>query len=153
MAQKRKTDQTKLADRAALLKKIEEKATRDVKRRLGDNWRDNLFEIVMTRMELLAPHKKAFAALPAAFRRDPTALPKFARTFWRTMAQILKTAHVPGGLCQPAYVAAFGVLYLSIIDTFLKDPTKDHAKTMAALDQRLGVFEQVVDFSVCKKRP
>ena len=153
MAQKRKTNHSKqtggakLAAVAALLKKIEEKTARDVKERLGDSWRDNLFEIVMTRIDLAAPHKKTFAAMPAAFRRDPQAVPAFARTFWQTMSRILKLAEAPS---KPHHVAAFGVLYVSIIDTFIKDPTRDHAKTMAALDKRLGLFEQVVEFSRCR---
>lgn len=192
MAQKRKTDQTKLIARAALalagksgwgrltpqavarkarlktetvtavfpdkwallkwvLKDISDKTDREVKSRLGDNWRDNLFELMMTRIDIAAPDKKAFASLPGAFRHEPKALPQFARIFWRTMAHMLKTAQVPGGPCHPAYVAAFGILYVSVVDTFLKDDTSDHAKTMAALDQRLGLFEQVVDFKVCPK--
>ncbi len=161
MAQKRKADHTKrtgkaggkttgatLAKAAALLKKIEEQTARDVKRRLGDNWRDNLFEIMMTRIDLAAPHKKTFAALPKEFRHDPKAIPEFARLFWRTMSRLLKLAKAPA---HPQHVAAFGVLYATIVDTFLKDTTRDHAKTMAALDKRLGLFEQFVDFASCKR--
>ena len=79
MAQKRKTDQSKLAASTALLKKLEEKTARAVKGNLGDNWRDNLFEILMTRLELAAPHKKAYAAIPGALRREPREIQKFAR--------------------------------------------------------------------------
>lgn len=149
MAQKRTTDHIKkLADMAALLKKVEEKTTRAMKGNLGDNWRENLFEIIMTRVELAAPHKKQFLALPAAFRHDPKAIPRFARTYCGTMRRILKLAKAPA---HPHHVIAFSILYASIIDTFLKDPTRDHAKTMAALDKRLGWFEQVVEFSHCKR--
>ena len=192
MAQKRKTDQTKLIVKAALdlagksgwsglttkavakkarlkpdavaavfsdkwdilkyvLKDLELETDRAVKARLGDAWRDNLFEIMMTRLELAALHKKAFASLPDAFRKEPRAVVTFARTFWRTMAHMLKTASLPGSICQPAHVAAFGVLYASVIDAFLKDTTKDHSKTMAVLDQRLGWFQEFVEFSACRK--
>ncbi len=153
MAQKRKPNHSKkLADMVILLKKIEEKTARAVKGQLGDDWRDNLFEIMMTRIDLATPHKKEFAALrvilPAAFREDPKAIPRFARTYCGTMKRILKLADAPA---HPHHVAAFCVLYASIIDTFLKDTTRDHAKTMAALDKRLGLFEQLVEFSPCKR--
>jgi len=132
---------------AALLKTIEEKTTRAVKKQLGNNWRENLFEIIMTRIDLAAPHKKKFLALRSEFRQDPKAIPGFARTYFATMKRILQLAAAPA---HPHHVAAFSVLYASIIDTFLKDDTRDHAKTMAALDKRLGWFEQLVEFSKCR---
>ena len=152
MAQNRRADHSKktssqLADMAKLLKTIEEKTARDVKKRLGDNWRDNVFEIVMTRIDLTAPHKKKFTALRDAFRNDPKAIATFARPYCGTMKRILQLAEAPA---LPHHVAAFSVLYATIIDTFLKDDTRDHAKVMAALDKRLGYFEQFVDFSKCR---
>jgi hypothetical protein len=157
MAQKRKTNHTKKKQTRSgqspdsietLLKKIEEKTARDVQDRLGDNWRDNLFEIVMTRLDLAAPHKKQLAALKDKFREDPKAVPTFARTYYGTMKRILILADAPS---LPHHVAAFSVLYATIIDTFLKDDTRDHAKVMAALDKRLGYFEQFVNFAHCRK--
>src|SRR4051812_33165515 len=120
MTQKHKTDHTKQADAiklAALLKKIEEKTTHAVKGRLGHNWRDNLFEIMMTRLELATPHKKEFMRLPAAFRKDPQTLPEFACGFLKTMSRMLKLAKAPS---KPHHVVAFSLLYATVIDTFLK---------------------------------
>jgi len=148
MAQKRKTDQSKLDATAALLRKLEEKTAWDVKARLGDNWRDNLFEIMMTRLDLAAKHKKTYAAIPSALGHEPQEIPKFAKRFLKTMRRMLKLAKAPS---SPLHVAAFGVLYASVVNTFLQDNTKDHAKTMAALDKGLGMFEQLVNFSVCRK--
>lgn len=159
MAQKRKANYTKktgragsnkLDEAAALLKKIEAQTARRVRRNLGDNWRDNLFEIMMTRVELATPHKKFFAALPRAFRDDPKELPRFARLFWGTMKRLLQLAEAPA---RPLHIAAFGALYVSVVDTFLKDDTRDHAKTMAVLDKRLGLFEQFTQFDPCPSAP
>lgn len=161
MAQKRKANHSKKAHKAgnkkagsldhaeALFKKIEAETARQVKSQLGRDWRDNLFEIMMTRLELATPHKKFFATLPALFRENPKAVPHFARLFWKTMKHILVLAKAPG---RPHHVAAFAVLYVSIVDTFLKDTTRDHAKTMAALDKRLGMFEQLTHFDPCGPR-
>src|SRR4051812_26442140 len=113
MAQKRKTDQSKLAKSRALLEKLEQKTAGAVKGNLGHNWRDNLFEILMTRLELAAPHKKAYAAILHELRREPREAPAFARMFFKTMHGMLILAKAPA---SPAHVAAFSILYASIID-------------------------------------
>lgn len=141
MARKRTQDQSNLS---ALLDQLERDTARTVKKNLGDNWRDNLFEILMTRFELAAKKKKDFSALPKAARKDP--LP-FAKKFAKTMRNILKLAEAPA---SPLHLAAFSGIYLSLIDTFMKDDTKDLAKTMAAVDKRLGWFEQLVEMAPCK---
>jgi len=147
MARKRKTDQSKLEASAALLGKLEEQTARAVKGGLGDNWRDNLFEILMTRLELAAPHKKELAALPRELRREPKAIPKFARLFFKTLRNMLVLAKSPG---SPAHVAAFSVLYASVVATFIDDATKDHSQTMAALNQRLEMFERFAGCVPCE---
>lgn len=148
MTRKRTTNQSKLADIEALLRKLEEKTAREVKDRLGGHWRDNLFEILMTRLEIAKQHKKTFAAIPAVLGQTPQAVPKFTKLFLKTMHNILVLAEAPAA---PPQVAAFSILYVSIIDVFLKDDSKDLAKTMAALDKRLGLFEQFADFTACNK--
>ncbi len=157
MAQKRKTNHKKSAHKkpadhldsiADLLEEIERETARALKGGLTGDWRDNLFEIVMTRVDLAAPHKKRLARLPELVREDPSAVPRLARTYWGTMKRILQLAKAPA---RPHHVAAFGLLYASIIDTFLKDDTRDHARTMAALDKRLGLLEQFIDFCSCER--
>ena len=148
MARKRKTDQPKLADMEAMLRKLEAKTAHDVKERLGDQWRDNLFEILMTRLDLVSPDKKVYASIPSALRKEPKEIPKFAKLFFKTMHNLLKLAKAPA---QPHHTAAFSVLYATVVDTFLKDDTRDHAKTMAAIDKRLGLFEQFVNCDPCKE--
>ncbi|MCE9508268.1 MAG: hypothetical protein K8R48_08180 [Alphaproteobacteria bacterium] len=147
MAQKRKTDQSKLDAAALLLQKLEEKTAQDVKARLGDSWRDNLFEIMMTRLDLAARHKKTYAAIPSTLGHEPQQIPKFARLFLKTMRRMLKLAKAP---TSPLHVAAFGVLYASVVNAFLNDNTKDHAKTMAALDKGLGMFEEFAGYLRCR---
>ncbi|MDE2337234.1 MAG: hypothetical protein KGL10_07970, partial [Alphaproteobacteria bacterium] len=94
MAQKRKTNHKKSAsgkpgakktgrgkradnlDSALdVLEKIENETARAVKDNLTGDWRDNLFEIVMTRVDLAAPHKKLLARLPEFARSEPSAVP------------------------------------------------------------------------------
>ncbi len=146
MAQKRKTHQSKLENAAALLKKIEEKTIHSVKSHLTDNWRDNLFEILMTRLELAAKDKKTYCTIPDVLKNEPKALPRFSKMFLKTMRGILTLAKAPA---SPLHVAAFSILYISVVKTFIDDETKDHAKTMAAIDKRLAWFEQAVGYIPC----
>lgn len=142
-------------DRWALLKRVletlEKETARAVKGKLGDDWRDNLFEILMTRIDIAEPHKKAYASLPSAFRKEPEVIPEFTKLFFETMDKILTLAGVPAGGFYPAHVAAFSVIYLSLINVFIKDDTKDHSKIMAMLDRRLGLFEKFVNRTHCDK--
>ncbi len=147
MAQKRKNHQTKLDKAEAMLRQLEEKTARAVKPRLGPHWRDNLFEVMMTRLELAAKDKKFFTSLPGEIGREPATIPKFAKLFTGTMGRLLKLAKAPA---SPAHVAAFSVLYVHVVSTFLHDETRDHAKTMAALDRDLGLFEQFAGYATCK---
>lgn len=147
MAQKRKTGQPKLDAAETLLKKLEQDAARKAKKRLGAaGWRDNLFEVVMTRLDLAAAHKKTLAALPGLLCRQPEASPRFARLYFRAMRGMLAQAKAPAA---PPHVALFSLLYADVLAVFYRDTAKDHAKTMARLDQRLKQYEQLLETLRC----
>lgn len=187
MAQKRKTDQTKLIAEAALslagkagwdrltfkdiakkakvgvkdveaqfsdtwdilkwvLKKLESDTRQNVEKHLGKDWRDNLAEILMTRFELAQAHRPAFASLGKSFARHPAATPRFARGFYKTLDGMLQLSGISRKLCQPVCVMALGAVYLSLVDVWMKDNTPDLSKTMAAIDRRLDLYAQALDF-------
>ena len=128
-----------------ILKKLEQDTARDVKKRLGGTWRDNLFEILMTRFDLARPHKKLFSGLLTS-REMPKLAPRLIKDFYGTMDGMLDLAGIPAASCRPMAVTGFGALYLSLIPVWLEDDSKDHAKTMAAVDRRLSLFEQGLEF-------
>ena len=134
-----------------ILELLEKETARNVKSQLGENWRDNLFEILMTRSDLVAPHKKAYASLSAAFCKEPRAVPEFTKIFFKTADNMLVLAGIPSGGFYPVYVVAFGALYLSFIETFIRDDSKDSSKIMAKLDQRLRLFEKLVNRTQCNR--
>jgi hypothetical protein len=143
MARKAKRKQS--PDILQILKKLEQDTARDVKKRLGGTWRDNLFEILMTRFELARPHKKLFSALFTS-REMPKLAPRLLKDFYGTMDRMLDLAGIPSSSCRPVVVTGFGALYLSLVPVWLEDDSKDLAKTMAAVDRRLGLFEQGMEF-------
>jgi AcrR family transcriptional regulator len=187
MAQKRKSDQTKLIADAALslagktgwdrltfkdiarkakvsvrdveaqfsdtweilkwvLKRLETDTRDGVERHLGRDWRDNLAEILMTRFELAQEHRAAFASLGKSFARHPEVAHRFVRGFYTMLDGTLRLSGVSKKFCQPVCVASLGVVYLSLVDVWMKDNTPDLSKTMAAIDRRLDLYAQVTDF-------
>lgn len=148
MAQKRASNQSRFDKIWDLLDALDQKTAKAVKPRLGGSWREDLFEIVMTRLELAAKDRKTLNALPSELMQNPSQVPRFARRFFSTMRQILKMANAPS---HPHHVAGLAVLAGSMIDIFLKDTTKDLAKTMAALDRRLDMFERFAESTSCRR--
>jgi ubiquinone biosynthesis protein COQ9 len=185
MAQKRKTDQTKLAEAALaladdmgwdalrfkdiakkakvsvkaveaefsdiwdllkwVLKKLESDTKKRVEDHLGDAWRDNLGEILMTRFELAQNHRAAFASLGPAFLRHPGEARRFLRQFYGMLDRTLQLAGLDRKLCQPACVAGLGAIYLSLVNVWADDDTPDLARTMAAIDRRLDLLENFLN--------
>lgn len=135
-----------------VLKKLEKDTQDAVEGYLGGAWRDNLMEILMMRFELAQKHRDAYAAIPRSVLRDPAAARRFAPGFCRTMERMLKLAGLPESRCQPPFVAAFGAIYLSIVDAWSRDDTPDLSRTMAAVDRRLGHFEAVIGCLQCKRK-
>lgn len=132
------------------LKKLDDDTRAAVEDHLGDDWRDNLAEIFMMRFELAQAHRAAYAKLPYAFLRHPDVAPRFARGFYQMLDRSLTLAGVAKKLCQPVCVLALGAVYLSLADVWLKDETPDMSRTMAAIDRRLDLYAQFVNFGKSK---
>lgn len=148
-----KTVQARFSDVWSVLDQVlddmEAETNRHVDGYLTDNWRDNLLEILMTRFDIAQAHRAAFKALLPATRENPALIRRFMPRFYRTMDRMLFRAGAPRRFLQPVFVAGFGALYISIIDVWTKDDTADLTKTMAAIDKRLNIFQQAVEFSLC----
>lgn len=136
---------------AFVLRNLEDETARTVDGYLGDNWRDNIMEILMTRFDIAARHRGAFSSLAKDLPKQPKALRRFVRTFYDTMGRILEKAGLPVSPLRPLQVAAFGAFYVSIVDVWIKDDTRDQSKTMAAIDKRLGFFDSAMGYFSCKK--
>lgn len=129
------------------LRTLETETTATVEKHLGDNWRDNLMEILMTRFELAQGHRDAYLAIAPAVMKHPKLVKRFGKSFYRTMERMLDLA---GATCKkpfkPLGVAVMTALFLSLIHAWQEDDTPDLSKTMAAIDKRTGLLEQA--FSV-----
>jgi len=127
---------------AFVLQDIADKTKAEVKDYLTNDWPENAMEILMTRFDLAQDHRPAFKRLPRDLAKHPRTMRRLARRFYNTMREILLLAGFPAEDMNPATIGGFGLLYISVVDTWSKDETPDMSRTMAAIDKRLGYFDR-----------
>lgn len=129
-----------------ILATLDEAVLADVHDRLGGSWRDDMFELLMTRFDLMQSHRDAYSdIMPAALVRSCYAGSVLTRRLTRAMHELIEYAGVPvDGLRRHAAVVALSGIYLSLLEVWRQDDSADMAKTMAAVDHRLGWFENIL---------
>ncbi|HSR81180.1 MAG TPA: TetR/AcrR family transcriptional regulator, partial [Hyphomicrobiaceae bacterium] len=120
---------------AGLLRAIDEEVLkRAAKRMEGQEKRDRLFDIIMTRFDVLGPHKAALKSIYASGAADVSlAVPYLSSQHWMLEAAGIGTDGPAGAI----RVAGLGMAYAWVFRTWLEDDDPGLAKTMAALDRRL----------------
>ncbi len=107
----------------------------------GQSPRDLLFDVVMSRLDALQPHKAAVKSMLADAATDPSLIrPFLASQHWMLAAAGIGT----DGFGGAARVAGLGQLYASVMRTWLDDDDPGLARTMAALDRRLRRGESAI---------
>ncbi|HEY7086394.1 MAG TPA: TetR/AcrR family transcriptional regulator [Hyphomicrobiaceae bacterium] len=128
---------------AGLLRAIDDEVLkRAAKGTEGQPKRDRLFDIIMTRFDVLAPHKAALKSIYASGAADMSlAVPYLSSQHWMLEAAAISTDGATGAI----RVAGLGLAYAWVFRTWLEDDDPGLAKTMAALDRRLRRGERVLD--------
>lgn len=100
--------------------------------------RDRLFDVVMRRLDAMAPHKEAVRAMVRQGGGDPVTALCGARRMMRSLALMLEAAGISasglGGLLR---VEGMGLVYAYAMRAWLGDDSPDLSRTMAALDKAL----------------
>ena len=106
---------------------------------------ERLFEVIMTRFELLQEHRDGYAAIVSAARRDPcVALVGLCRLA-SAMGMVLRQAGLgKGGPLGCLRRKVLGALCISVLQVWLGDESEDLGPTMAALDKRLRQLDEIV---------
>ena len=103
--------------------------------------RDAIFEVVMSRFDILAPYKPALKSIAASWPSDPALL----SAVLSSQAWMLRAAGVsPDGLDGQLRVGGLAALYVSVFRTWLEDDDPGLARTMAVLDRRLRRGERTL---------
>jgi AcrR family transcriptional regulator len=109
--------------------------------------RERLFDVLMRRLEILAPHRQAIRSLLRSARRDvPLALALNALTA-RSQKWMLTAAGI-GASGPRGVLRAHGLslLFGSVLRTWVRDDDPGLARTMAALDRALGRGQRLSGF-------
>jgi ubiquinone biosynthesis protein COQ9 len=109
----------------------------------GQTRRDRLFDIIMTRFEVMAPYKPALRRISSYLCCHPgegalLACSSLASHYWMLAGAGAKLDG-PGGALRVTGLAA---IYGKVFQVWLDDPSPSLDKTMAALDRRLSRGER-----------
>jgi AcrR family transcriptional regulator len=127
---------------AAVVRSVDDEVLkRTLRRAEGQEARDVLFDVIMTRFDVLAPHKSALKSIHAAGAADlGMARPILASMHWMLQAAGIDTEGHTGRM----RVLGLATVYASVFRVWLEDDDPGHSRTMAALDRRLRQGERTI---------
>ncbi len=106
--------------------------------------RERLFDVLMRRLDALAPYKPALRGIRSGITREPLALAAMNRTVVTSMQWMLAAADIneegPLGATK-AQVLAFH--WSRVLNTFLSDEDPGLASTLKALDREMRAAERL----------
>lgn len=104
--------------------------------------RDRLFDLVMRRLDALAPYKPAIKALLRDLPWDPAVALCGGPRFLNAMRWMAESAGVDtGGIAGMLRVKGLAAVYLATLRAWLNDDSADNTRTLAALDRALKQAE------------
>ena len=127
---------------AAFMRAVDDQVLKAAAQRQADQpKRDQLFEIVMSRFDVLEPYRTALKSIAKASPSDTSLIMPFlnAQRWMLTAAGI--DGDGPLGLVR---TVGMGSIYASVFQTWLADDDPGAARTMAALDRRLRRAESTI---------
>lgn len=143
LATLRRSFASKGAILAAFARQIDDVVLAAAKRpAAGQSPRDALFEVVMSRLDALEPHRAALKSIAADTGLDPALIAGFLAS----QSGMLDAAGIDtDGVEGRMKVAGLASVYASVLRTWLDDDDPGRARTMAALDRRLRRGERALE--------
>jgi AcrR family transcriptional regulator len=109
--------------------------------------RERLFDVLMRRLDELAPHRDAMRSLIRSARHDPPLAIALNTLAVRSQQWMLTAAGIkasgPRGMVRAQGLA---FLFASVLRTWIDDEDENHARTLAALDRALARGQRFVGF-------
>jgi AcrR family transcriptional regulator len=105
---------------------------------------DRLLDVLMRRLEALAPYKDAIASILCDTTRDPVAAVCAGPGMMRRMSWCLEAAGVgSAGIAGRVRAKGLAAIYLSTLVVWLRDDSADQGRTLAHLDKSLRRAERL----------
>jgi AcrR family transcriptional regulator len=118
----------------------------------GDGPRDRIFDVMMTRFEVMLPYRPAIRRIAEDLRSRPAELAALIRPALNTQYWMLQAAGIPAeGASNVPRILSLMATHTQVFQVWLDDDDPAMAQTMAALDRRLRRAEQIGErlTSVC----
>jgi AcrR family transcriptional regulator len=101
--------------------------------------RERLFDVLMRRFDVLAPHKEMVRSLTRSAARDPALALTLNGLAVRSQQWMLTAAEISAtGLRGMVRAQGMALLYAQVVRVWLEDDEPDLARTMSALDRALA---------------
>jgi AcrR family transcriptional regulator len=129
-----------LAILAAQIKQLDRQVLAEIDPDMAEESpRERLFDVLMRRLELLAPHKEAVRSLLRSARRDPPLALALNAMAVQSQQWMLTAAGI-GAAGPKGMVRAQGLalLFANVLRTWVDDDDPGLARTLAALDRELA---------------
>jgi AcrR family transcriptional regulator len=118
--------------------------------------RERLFDVLMRRIEVLAPHREAVRSLLRSARRDPGLAFALNGLAVRSQRWMLTAAGIDStGPIGTVRAQGLAVLFGRVLSTWVRDDDPGLARTMAALDRELARGDRWAGFlrTLCRFAP
>jgi AcrR family transcriptional regulator len=137
---------------AAIVQHVDDEVTATVAKNGGAATpHDRLFDVMMTRFDILQQHRQAFLNLIKDARRDPGLARVLLPAHRKAMERMLDLAGLQNdGMKQLLAVTGLGAIYALALCTWSKDDTADMPRTMAILDRSLRRISIITEFLFSK---
>ncbi len=119
--------------------------TRDASDLAGEPAKERLFDVLMRRLDAMAPYRDGLREVAAWLRRDPVSAIAINQVVVNSMRFMLEAASVElEGETSVIKLQGLALAWARVVNVWLDDDEKDLAKTMAALDRELLRGEKAV---------
>ena len=164
LAQLRDQFPSVLAILAAYLKSVDRAVlSTDASDMADEPPRERLFDVLMRRLEVMAPQREAVRSLLRSARRNPPLALALNAMAVRSQQWMLTAAAIPAsGPRGMIRAQALAVMFGSALRAWLDDEDEGLARTMAALDRALGRGQRLaglvedlcfIPLRLCRLRP
>jgi AcrR family transcriptional regulator len=127
----------KRIDRAVLSHSADEMAT--------ESPRERLFDVLMRRLDAMAPYRAGLREIAAWARRDPVAALQLNQVLLNSMRFMLEAAGIDSeGSSGALKLQGLAIAFTRVMSVWLDDSEPELSKTMAALDKALTRGERMV---------
>ncbi len=112
---------------------------------MEESYKERVFDLVMRRLDALAPYKAGLKALMPHLRRQPLALAALGRNSLNSWRYLLASAGIPTeDDLGSVRVRGATLLMARVLDTWLEDDEPELSRTMAKLDRELKTAGQIM---------